>query len=207
MKTISLTIIIASVFFTTQSCNSKKPNRTREAEVIWSLHHDKAQPVHIREGAGVMLDVLNENHQISFRDYFDAKRKVCSLRSNEVVRAWIALLNSTEKKLPDPMPSAEQIERETRESIERKSRLIHYTSVSRLSLFGSCIAALSSFDMSEADLEVNEAVRRFESKYGDTSGGKKMLEKYKIEIRQQKEMIRLGTTPWQVGFNQSDGCH
>lgn len=188
-----------------QSCKSKTPTRTMEAEVIWRLQHDKSQPDHVREGAGIMLDVLNENRHISFRDYFDAERKVSSERSPATVRAWIALLHSTENRLSDPLPSAEQIDREKRDSIERKSKFIHYTNVSRLSLFGSCIAALTSFDMPEADLEVEGAIRRFESKYGNTSGGEKMLEKYRTEISQQKEMIRLRTTPWQLGPSSSHG--
>lgn len=207
METISLTVIIVFVIFITQSCNSNKPHRTKEAEVIWRLQHDKSQPDHVREGAGIMLDVVNENLHIIFRDYFIAERKVSSVRSLATVRAWIALLNSTEKKLPESLPSAEQIDRERRESNERKSGLIHYTNVSRLSLFGSCIAVLSSLDMSEADLEVNAAVRRFEIKYGTSSGGEKMLEIYKIEISQQKEMVQLGTTPWQIGYNSSGDYH
>ena len=206
MKSFFRIVFSLSLSLLVQSCKSKNPTRTKEAEVIWRLQHDKAQPDHVRNGAGIMLDVLNENPHINFRDYFDAKRQVSSVRNTATVRAWIALLNSTENKIPNSLPSAEEIDRESLESNRKNIGVIYYNAVTRLSLLESCISSLASLDMPEAKAEIKAFLQRFELKYGASSGGKKMLDQYKIEVSQQEGIVRKGTAPWQVGPNPSGGC-
>ena len=92
--------LIALLIFFLSACGEKKPPRSKEAEVIWNLQNDQTQPDYVRKGAEVMLDVLEEKENIKLRDYFNADRKVSSVRSEAIARTWIALLHSTEKKIP-----------------------------------------------------------------------------------------------------------
>ena len=201
MKLAFKTVLAVVVILSGLSCNEKKTLLSKEGEIILKLQLDKTQPDYVREGAGLLLSVLGEQENLDISDYLKAKRKVSSVRSSATVLVWIALLQSTEKKIPDLLPSAEEIDREERESYAKGTNRIYYTNALRLSLLGSCVSALSSLDMPEAKSEVEAFLHRFEKKYGNSSGGKKMLKLYKDERRQQEELVSMGAAPWQVGPN------
>ena len=195
--------LIALLIFFLSACGEKKPPRSKEAEVIWNLQNDQTQPEYVRKGAGVMLDVLEEKENIKLRDYFNAKRKVSSVRSNAIARTWIALLHSNEKKVPEVLPTAEEMDREKREFMKSGSKVIYYSTFNRLSLMHSCVSALALLDLPESNAELDAFFQRFEKKYGGSSGGQKMFKLYEMERSQAKEMVRLKNAPWQEGPNPS----
>ena len=135
---------------------------SKEGDIIARLQHDKSQTQSYRKSVGILLDVLHEKEGIKFRDYLDAEREICSVRSVETAQAWIALLQAAEMKLPEKLPSAEEIDFERRESNGKQIRVAHFNVYLRLSLIGSCIGALSSLDMAEAKSEIESFLERFE---------------------------------------------
>ncbi len=199
---ISFPLIALFIFFLS-ACGEKKPLRSKEAEVIWNLQNDQKQPDYVRKGAGVLLDVLEEKENIKLRDYFNADRKVSSVRSDAIARTWIALLHSTEKKIPEVLPTAEEMNQEKQKSNKSKSRVIHYSTYTRLGLLNSCVSALALLDLPESNVELDAFFQRFEKRYGGSSGGQKMFKLYEMERSQAKEKVRLKGAPWQEGPNPS----
>lgn len=195
--------LIALFVFFLSSCGEQKLPRSKEAEVIWNLQNDQTQPDYVRKGAGVMLDVLEEKENIKLRDYFNADRKVSSVRSEAIARTWIALLHSTEKKIPKVLPTAEEMDQEKQKSNKSRSQIIYYSTYTRLTLIGSCVSALALLDLLESNAELDAFFQRFEKKYGGSSGGQKMFKLYEMERSQAKEMVRLKNAPWQEGPNPS----
>ena len=195
--------LIALLIFFLSACGEKKPPRSKEAEVIWNLQNDQTQPDYVRKGARVLLDVLEEKENIQLKDYFNAKRKVSSVRSNAIARTWIALLHSNEKKVPEVLPTAEEMDREKREFMKSGSKVIYYGTYTRLSLMQSCVSALALLDLPESNAELNAFFQRFEKRYGTSSGGQIMIKMYEMERSQAKEKVRLKGAPWQEGPNPS----
>lgn len=188
-----------------QSCHEKKHLLTKEGEIISKLQDDKTQSEKFRKSAGVLLDVLEEKENIKIRDYLNAKREISSVRSLATAQAWIALLEFNEKKLPDSLPSAEEMDMEEKKNNENQTTDIYYSTTIRLSLINSSISALSYLDMPEAKSAMESFLQRFEKKYGDSSGGRKMLKKYRLERSQHEEDTRRGLAPWQTGLKVGDG--
>ena len=125
------------------------------------------------------------------------------MRSETIARAWIALLHSNEKKIPDELPTAEEMDREKVKSNKSKSRVIHYSTYTRLGLLNSCVSAIAVLDLPESNAELDAFFQRFEKRYGGSSGGQKMFKLYEMERSQAKEKVRLKGAPWQEGPNPS----
>lgn len=198
---LSLSILITLLGI---SCDkSKSPPPSKEGIVISKLQQDKTQPAHVREGAGIMLAILEEKDNISMRDYLNAKWETCSVRNLATVQAWVALLYSVENKLPESLPTAENIKQYELESNRQNVNIVRYNTVSQLGITTICISALSSLDMPEAKSEIDAYLQRFEKKYGNSSGGKKMLELYRLDRSMGEHSVSIGAAPWQVGPNPS----
>ena len=78
--------------------------------------------------------------------------------------------------------------------------MLYYSTMIRLQQINSCISALTYLDMPESKSALDSFFQRFEKKYGGSSGGKKILESYRLERSQREYDVQKGNVPWKTGL-------
>ncbi len=176
-----------------QSTKSEPGDASGEA--VSAAAKDPALPVEIRESATVFERML-KNKPISRREFSQACGKLASTRTETACRIWISLLLAMEARIPNPLPSKEEMINFEKLVMAKKIEPLDVESLRYMQLLHPAMEALTQFDMPEADLQVESFMRRFESKYGSSEVGRIYIDVLKIEISQAKEARKSGAVPW-----------
>ncbi len=164
-------------------------------EAVRMAAKDSTLPAEIREGAAVFERML-QNEKISQEEFARADWKLHSRRTETTYKIWISLLSVMEARLPNPLPSKEEMDGFEKLVMEKKIDPLHIESLRYMQLLPPSVKALTQFDMPEADIQVEIFMKRFESKYGSSEVGRIYIDVLKIEISQAKEARKLGRVPW-----------
>ncbi len=196
MKMIPYLIVAGIVLLT--SCDTPIDP---DINTLRAVAADKSQPDYIRKSIQYYDDFF-QGKKVLLSTRSKAEAELSATRTEATLNCLIAVLNSLEKRLPEPLPTENDVNELNKKFGDSKDVEYEINPVFIVGHFSNLIKIITYYDEEKGDSEVQGFLKRFEAKYGKTSSGEYWLKDFRMELKHASADRAGHNGKWKSGRKQ-----